>query len=98
MLETRSSSGNRHSFDAEGGRVDRPAIFEVARRGENCKHVGQINGNGDLRHRCSERAILDQEARSAPAVTTGYDIPALADEFGDEESGARFADQIIAAD
>src|SRR5471032_370263 len=82
----RSSAGKGHAFDADGGRVDAVAEFQVVGGNEMGKHVLEISRDGDFGNRKGDLAILDPEPGRAAAVIAGHAINSHAHQFGDIEA------------
>src|SRR5579872_618798 len=89
---------NRHSVDAQSGRVDSGLEGKVARKAQMPEHVLEIAGDGDLAHRISELAFFDPEAGGTPAVIAGDAIDAHPHEFGHIKAGLDIGDELAGSD
>src|ERR1700676_1030111 len=82
----RSSAGKGHAFDADGGRVDAVAEFQVVGGNKMGEHVFEISRDGAFRNRKGDLAIFDPEPGCAAAVIAGHTIDSHAHQLGDIEA------------
>src|SRR5476649_2863446 len=82
----RSSASKGHAFDADGGRVDAVAEFQVVGGHKMGEHILEVSRDSNFRDRKRDLAIFDPEAGRAAAVIAGHAIDSHAHQFGDIEA------------
>src|SRR3954452_6781643 len=77
------ASANRQSLDAQRRCIDAVTEFQIVGCSQRLEHLDQVAGDGHLAHRIGDLAVLDPEARGAPAVIAGDAVNTGADQVGD---------------
>ena len=85
-----------HLPDQQRRRRHRAPKFQVGARSLHVhQHLLQIRRDGDLRNRIRELAVLNPQAGGAARIVAGYDVDALADQFGDIQALANSANDFF---
>src|SRR5579863_5037536 len=91
-------AGDGHALDANRGRSNRAAKFEVTRDlRDAAEHLPQIAGDGDFFDRKRELAVFDPQAARAFGKISSDHVDTVSKKFGDIEAVFDAADDLFSS-
>src|SRR5947208_3638302 len=89
---------DRHLPYHEPRRTERASEFQIAADHlDPHQHLLERGSDGDFGDRVGRLAALDPNSNGAAGIIAGDGVDAVADQFGDEQSGSHFSDQVFRA-